>query len=57
VDQDIVALTRAGSANEVDIFGNSLTGYKTGIVRVGGRISIKQASMLSIVPPGARATM
>ena len=52
-----MALTRAGSANEVDIFGNSLTGYKTGIVRVGGRISIKQASMLSIVPPGARATM
>jgi hypothetical protein len=46
VDQDIVALTRAGSANEVDIFGNSLTGYKTGIVRVGGRISINDEDTL-----------
>ena len=40
VVNDIVALTRAGAANEVDVFGNSLTGYKTGILRTNGRIRI-----------------
>ena len=38
--QDIVALTRAGAENEVDVFGNALTGYKTGILRTNGRIRI-----------------
>ncbi len=38
--RDIVALTRSGAANEVDVFGNALTGYKTGILRTGGRIRI-----------------
>ena len=40
VGTDIVALTQSGSNNEVDIFGNSLTGYKTAILRTNGRIRI-----------------
>lgn len=38
--QDIVALTRVGAANEVDVFGNSLTAYNPGILRTNGRIRI-----------------
>jgi hypothetical protein len=53
VPNDIVALTRSGSANEVDIFGNSLTGYKTSITRVSGRISI--ASNTTITNVGINA--
>ena len=40
VTQDILALTRTGAANEVDVFGNALTGYKTAILRTNGRIRI-----------------
>jgi Flp pilus assembly protein TadG len=35
VVDDIVALTRPGAQNEVDVFGNSLVGYKTPIRRDG----------------------
>ncbi len=41
VVDDIVALTRPGAQNEVDVFGNSLVGYKTPIRRDGaGRIRL-----------------
>ncbi|MCS6953352.1 MAG: VWA domain-containing protein [Bryobacterales bacterium] len=41
VVDDIVALTRPGAHNEVDVYGNSLVGYKTPIRRDGsGRIRL-----------------
>lgn len=47
VYKDIVALTRSGAANEVDIFGNALTGYKTPINRTSGRIRIDDAETIT----------
>jgi Flp pilus assembly protein TadG len=49
VYKDIVALTRSGSANEIDIFGNSLTGYKTDILRTSGRIRIDDNTTITNV--------
>jgi Flp pilus assembly protein TadG len=45
VTNDIESLAPAGSANEVDVFGNSLTGYKTVNPRDGsGRIKLSGAA-------------
>jgi len=45
IGNDVVALTRVGVENEVDFFGNSLNGYKTGMLRdASGRIRIDHAN-------------
>lgn len=45
VGQDIVSLTPAGAANEVDAFGTSLTGYKAVVRDANGRLRIDAANV------------
>jgi len=46
VTSDVVALTKTGSANEVDVNGNSLTGYKTPLYRDGsGRLALDATTL------------
>lgn len=47
VPNDIVALTKPGAANEVDAFGNSLTGYKPVSRDGSGRIRIDSATTVT----------
>jgi len=45
VTSDVVALTRAGAANEVDVYGNALTGYKSVSRDGSNRITLNAANV------------
>lgn len=60
VTSDVVALTKTGAANEVDVNGNALTGYKTPLNRDDGRLKLEattvtNAGINALVNAAARA--